>query len=273
MSASAYDCYTFCQFKYLLSTVLGIEDISGPSAALGKAAHSVLEEISKAKIAKQEMPDYKTLWQKEVSNILCKVEASKIKQIQKGLFDFIENSVYTPYKANTTAVEKYFRIKLEVKDAVFNIAGLVDRIDVIDDKTIEILDYKTGQRKTFMSNEKEKKDSISLYDDIQPRLYYLAAKTLYPSFENLLVTMIYLTDGGPFTVPLDKSSIEPTKELLYKRFLEIKENNDPQKNVGWWCQKMCSYGKSGVCNEIYNSLQENGLDFVTLRYKEERKPR
>jgi ATP-dependent helicase/DNAse subunit B len=49
-SASSYDLYTWCEFKYFLQQVLNFEDEAGAAALLGKMAHKVLEILSNASI-------------------------------------------------------------------------------------------------------------------------------------------------------------------------------------------------------------------------------
>ena len=93
---------------------------------------------------------------------------------------------YSPIRNNTTHIELPF--KLDLKENRFllpnkdylQITGRIDRIDEIDKNTIEITDYKSGQRSPWLGTDKTKKNSETLKKDIQAQIYYLAVKQLFP---------------------------------------------------------------------------------------------
>lgn len=284
LSASGYNTSSWCMWKWALSYLFKFEDEAGPAALIGKIVHQVCEDISKLCIDDYDgfikNPNIEELWNnsynqytKEEPHIAAKIEDGKLKKVIKGFYDLMAGE-YSPIRDNTISVERYFRIPIEEnrfkigKDEYFTIRGLIDRIDILDENTIEILDYKTGGRGDWLSSSKEKKDNVTLKDDIQPRMYHLAAKTLYPKIKNILVTFVYITDGGPVTIPfIDEDALE-TKNVLYKRFATIKNSVDPERNKTWRC-RFCGFSdkKSNACNIVWEEKNELGMDFIENKYQ------
>lgn len=286
LSASSYDSYTWCEFQFYLTQILGFYDESGPAATLGHLSHHVLEILSRLSILKHKKDskywNAEYLWQicfnhyaKERPDIFEKIDSSKLKKVAKGTFALI-NSEYSPINERTIAAETPFSIPVQDNELAFeidgqkhylNLRGRIDRIDKINDSTIEIMDYKTGTRTNYKSSDRAKKDEISLRDEIQPRLYHLAAKHLFPWAENIIVTFIYLADGGPISVPFCDQDIHKTYDMIKKRYFTIKNNSSPQKtSEKWKCRSLCSFYKDGTCDGVYKEMHENGYDFTTTKY-------
>ena len=80
------------------------------------------------------------------------------------------------------AVEKDFRIPV----GRFTVLGFMDRVDRIDDETIEIIDYKTN-RQLFTREEVD--------DSLQMSLYEVAARRLWPWVKNVRLTFLMLRHG------------------------------------------------------------------------------
>ena len=104
---------------------------------------------------------------------------------------------------------------------------------------------------------------------MQCLLYYFAAKKQYKNVQSVLTTFIYTTEKKPFTVVLIESDIERLMERIRLRFRSIKDNNDPQRNKGWWCKHICSYGaKSGICDKVWKEKNSMGIGFIKDFYYE-----
>jgi rubrerythrin len=296
ISASSYNTYDQCQWKWFLSYSLGIEDASGGAAILGNVCHDVFETMSIASIEKKSPKhkdfDLKHQWDKwfneykeKNEEIFKTIKDDKIRKIYKGAQNLLEGKYkdYTPINPNTICAEQYFKISIKedrfkIPDHIrsnddqthFSIRGFIDRIDKIDDETLEIIDYKTGSRASFMSDSKDKKDGETLRDDIQPRMYHLASKVLYPEIKNFLITFIYTTDGGPITTPMCDEDISDTKEMIYNRYMHVLNNTNPQQNKSWRC-RFCAFDKSktNLCDQLYDekqSMGQQGLEFLQLKY-------
>ena len=276
LSASAYECYSMCQWKYFLGYVAKLPDESGPAALLGSISHHVLEILSRASVNKHpknsKIWDIEYLWKicfdryaKTNPLIIDKLQPAKIRTVSKGLIDLIA-SEYSPVRNNTIAVEHYFKLPIKVDDGTYYISGFIDRIDQRDPDTIEIIDYKTGQRTDFKSKDRSKKDSVRLSEDIQPQIYYMAAKQLYPNVKNVVVSFIYIVDGGVVTALFSDEDVPTIQGRIVNRLRDIKSCNDPQRTTGWHCNVMCSFGKSGICDNLWEEKEDLGFEFVQNKY-------
>jgi hypothetical protein len=247
-------------------------------------SHKVLEILSRAAIVKHDPaskiwnPEY--LWNlsfnhyyNDEPHIAEQIQNDKLKKVCKGIHELLA-SEYTPVRDNTISAEAAFNIPLiepqfllPGEDAkYFTLRGRIDRVDKLNDDTIEVVDYKSGTRINYDSADRHKKEPSDLHKEIQPRMYHLAAKDLYPWAKNVLVTFIYFTDGGPVTVPFCDEDIVETRNMLLRRFRAIKGNQDPQRNISWKCRKLCSFGLDGTCDNVWNEGKEFGLPFVEDKY-------
>ena len=290
LSPSSYNCYSQCEFKWLLTNNLKFSDPPGPAAILGHIGHRLFETMSLASMANVDRShkvfDAAAMWpvwfnyyQKKNPEEAARIKNDKIKKLCKGIIALMDTP-YSPVTDKTIAAEQYARIPIQEDRFIIDpnatnplykyatVRGIIDRIDQVDKDTIEIIDYKCGQRKEFLSNNKEKIDEISLRSSIQPRIYYMAAKKLFPDIKNILVTFVYVTDGGPITALFDDDDIEETKDKIYKRFSAIKFNESPERNLSWKC-RFCPHNrdKSGICDEVWEEIKDFGLEFVTNKYE------
>jgi hypothetical protein len=287
LSASSFSTHSWCPFKYYLQYTLGFQDEAGPAALIGTISHKVLEILSHASINKHDKKskiwDESYLWEisfnhyyNEVPHIAETIANDKLKKVCSGIHELLK-SEYTPIRDNTISAEVSF--DQEINDADFSlnrdndnnikylkVRGRIDRVDKIDDQTVEIIDYKTGSRVDWDSKERNKKDSLSLYNDIQPRMYHLAAKSIYPWAKNFLITFIYIVDGGPITIPFCDYDIDFTKEILRKKLKNIKNDDNPDRNITWKCKSLCGFGKSGTCDMVWQEKQDLGKEFVEEKY-------
>jgi hypothetical protein len=283
LSASSYDTYSWCEWKWFLQQVLGFEDQAGAAAYMGTMAHKVLELLSKAVVVghpkESKAWDVDYLWKiafnhyfNEEPALAEQIEPDKLKKVCKGIHDLL-NSEYTPIRHNTISAELAFNIeikepdfKLKDIDKYFTLRGRIDRVDQIDEETIEVVDYKTGSRVCWNSDDRHKKTPEDLFKDIQPKMYHLASKHLYPWAKNCLVTFIYITDGGPVTVPFIDEDLLETKEIIKRRLKTIQANINPERNLGWKC-KLCTFSRDGTCDNVWDEKDEVGLDFVEKKYR------
>ena len=83
---------------------------------------------------------------------------------------------------NVLAIEKEFRLPV----GRFTVLGFIDRVDWVDDETIEVIDYKTN-RMLFTREEVD--------HSLQMSLYHLAARELWPWAKNIRLTFHMLRHG------------------------------------------------------------------------------
>lgn len=205
-------------------------------------------------------------------------QRAKYSGILNGIH-WILGTPYNPRDCNTIATENRFDIAIEGPRFItgrkddgqykyLELLGFIDRIDQIDDDTIEIIDYKTGSLGHWPPGSKQGDKTLEdFYEDIQCLLYYYAARRLYPQFKQVLVTFIYTTKKKTFTVSMGEEDIRRLEEKVRLRFTSIRNNEEPKQNNGFWCKHICSYGdKTGICKKVWNEKNQMGTDFVQLYY-------
>ena len=108
---------------------------------------------------------------------------------------------------------------------------------MVDWKTGRRLDWATGEEKTY-----EK-----LLVDPQLLLYNYAISKAFPEYEQSIMTIFYIKDGGPFSMCFDKSDQDKFLGMLKDTFQSIKANNKPKplssKRNHWKCTKLCHFYK------------------------------
>ena len=198
---------------------------------------------------------------------------------------------FDPRKRKIVDAEPHFNIPIErewanykyemedgelIAEGQLGIKGTIDLITEVDDGIIEIIDWKTGQRYDWAKGkEKTYKD---LQRDFQLLLYYYAARHLYPDAHTIIITIVFVRDGGPFTMCFDDEEIAHTEALIENRFEEIQhclypEMVDPTQR-DFRCSKICDYykmpapnGKGNFCKFINEQVYEIGIDKVVQQYK------
>ena len=149
------------------------------------------------------------------------------------------------------------------------IKGTIDLITELPDRTIEVIDWKTGQRLDWATG--ERKDYDKLMKDTQLLLYHYAISKIYPKYSNIIMSIFFCRDGGPFTLAFDESDMKEFLETLKKTFQEITRNKFPKpvsdNRSSFKCQKLCHYYKTNwpetnetMCNYIEDQIYTIGID-------------
>ena len=206
-----------------------------------------------------------------------------------------KNGIFDPRQRQIIAAEPQFEYVIDKPWANYNwrlpsgekisgklgIKGTIDLITEVGEGIIEIVDFKTGQRLDWGSKkDNDIKTYVKLCDDFQLMLYCYAAKRLYPHAKQIIVSIFYIRDGGPYTICMDDTTTQKVEELLQQRFQEISVCNHPQmldhSQKHFKCTRICDYfkaqspnGKTNMCRFIYDKIREKGIDWVTDNYTEE----
>lgn len=205
----------------------------------------------------------------------CKTQIENALDYNDGQFD--------PRKRNIVATEPTFDILIEEDWAKYDyqlpdgnrakgqlaIKGTVDLITEVDDSIIEVVDWKTGQRKNWATG--EIKTYEKLLDDAQLLLYNYAISKLYPDYDQSIMSIFFTRDGGPFSMCFDKSDEDRFLGMLKKRFEEIQRNHKPQpvdpRRWDFRCKRLCHFCKNNwpgtnknMCEYVEEKLHTIGYD-------------
>lgn len=281
--SSSFTRWDFCQQLFFIEYVLGWSGPDSRAATRGTMVHKVLEILANVKLAHQNDTTYVDdicddisldmsvdidlitekvfgYYAKHTSHIAW--EDKDYKDTRKLVYKAIEfnDGMFDPRNKDIIDVEKRFDFEIEEPWALYkfehdgemiegflSLKGTIDQINKIDDDTLEILDWKTGARKDWATG--EEKTHEKLREDVQLRMYHYAATKVYPEYKNIMCTIDYIKDGGPFTICFDESDIEQTKEIIRKRFEIIKKSCSPKRiwedntKDRWKCKRLCHASK------------------------------
>lgn len=152
---------------------------------------------------------------------------------------FRENS---PLKRKIIGAEVPFQEVFEN----FKVQGFIDLVTEIDDETLEVRDYKTG-------NFTKKTDEA--WKDLQMRIYSLIIKKMYPKYKYVLMTLDYLKKT-PITVCFSAEDDEKTLQFLGRAYKEIVNAENPERKKSFKCTWCVGYEECGKIRERF--LDKNG---------------
>ena len=152
------------------------------------------------------------------------------------------------------------------------IKGTIDLVTTVSDDTIEVIDWKTGQRKNWATG--KPKDLEYLQNDPQLLLYYYAISHMFPQFKHTIMTIFFVRDGGPFSLCFDDSDKDKFLGMLEQRFKEIKNSSNPKilpyrddPKPNWKCSRLCHFYKTKwpgtetrMCNHVQDHIKTKGMD-------------
>lgn len=207
-----------------------------------------------------------------------------------------KDGIFDPRKRNIVDAEPHFDFVIEKEWARYDwvlpngenisgflgIKGTIDLITSHEGGILEIVDWKTGQRKDWATKIKsqEEKTYDKLCLDFQLMLYYYAARHLYPDAKQIIVSIMFVRDGGPFTICMDEETINGVERRLCERFQQISACQYPAMQDAtqrdFRCTKICDYYREvgtpngdNICKFIHQQIGKKGIDEVTKKYTQE----
>lgn len=209
-------------------------------------------------------------------------------ELDDGYWDPRNHKIVMPeLYFNFEIEEPWAKYKYEVADGTImegqlGLKGTVDLICDISDEvtnTYLYMDFKTGARRDHsLDGDKAVKNWSKLYhDDFQLRLYHLALSKLFPD-KNWIISIVYMKDGGAFSLPFGPDDIPKTMKMIRDRFEVIKNTVKPKARISYRCSRWCHFGKTNyvdqdgndtgktICQHFRNEIDKKGLDRVVGEY-------
>jgi len=185
LSYSRLSRFETCPLSYRLHYIEKKQAEPGLPLRFGKTVHAVLERLLKEVLddertgplsEERALELYREAWSAEgLTGIEVFEEGLRI------LRDFIREQGVVDHR-DILAVEKEFRLPV----GPFTVLGFIDRVDWVDDETIEVIDYKTNHQ-LFARDEVE--------SSLQLSLYHVAAQRLWPWAKKVKLTFWMLRHG------------------------------------------------------------------------------
>ena len=315
-----------CEQQYFMEYVLGWRGPSGQKADKGTIVHKVLEILAVIKKAQQDNIDFiddDVVGKVSVSNYSLNVLIEEVykyyseanshhkwalkdyKDCHAWVYKAIEfnEGMFDPRNRHILCPEQHFDIEIKKPWSAYSydtpdgklegylaLKGTIDLITLVNDNTIEIIDWKTGRRLDWATG--QEKTLEKLQSDPQLRIYHYAISNLYPHIDHIIFSIYFINDGGPFSICFDKSDIPKTEDMLRQKFDIVKNTRKPRLNKSWMCNKLCHFGKTTFdnthieaekeyrdsqtckigsamtkCEQVKHDLELYGMDQVVSLYK------
>jgi len=204
-----------------------------------------------------------------------------------GFLDYDENGSCDPRRQKIVAAEPFFDIEIKkdwakVDDGYLSIKGTVDLITEIEHdgvKILNVIDYKTGSRVDWNKSGMPPKTYSKLQDDTQLMLYYYATKALYPDYDCAIINIVFVRDGGLFSICFDDEHLQVLEDRLKKTLKDAKRCKVPDlfdpNHRDFRCKNICHFGKTkyknsdnNICKHIHKEIKSKGIEKVIDEYTE-----
>ena len=300
--------WELCNHKCYLNYGLGFKFPANRKAEMGNILHKCCELLALRRLAEQknetsfieqdtgekyniaeinEESVFKIAHNFYVPNSVFQYEEENFQDIKTWLHDLMlyRNGMYNPLKREIIDVEKFWDMEVDCDWAKYEydiqgqnlkgklrIKGTFDLITRVDDKTIELTDYKSGSATDWASG--QDKDCKKLQTDIQMKLYHYAMEKLYPQYPYKILTLFFTNKNwqGPRSVCFSQEDIVHTEERLKQYFETIGETNKPNRIVPSFKCRFCAYSKEifkngkTYCDFFHQEIKKKGIENVTEQY-------
>lgn len=325
--SSSYNTHSMCEQQFFGEYVLGWRGLSGQKADKGTIVHKVLEILAMIKQGQQNnishINDKEFLGEIDINNYSLNTIIEKVykhyseanshhkwsikdyKDCHSWVYKAIEfnGGMFDPRNRHILCPEQHFDITIKKPWAAYSydtpdgklegylaIKGTIDLITLLNDQTIEIVDWKTGRRLDWATGQEKTQEKLE--KDPQLRIYHYAISHLYPHIDHIIFSIYFINDGGPFSICFDKSDIPETEDMLRKKFEIVKNTKKPRLHKSWMCSKLCHFGKTTFentsvtpmveyrsnqitpvgqivckCEQIKHDIDLHGMDVVVNSYK------
>ncbi|WP_375757391.1 RecB family exonuclease [Corallococcus exercitus] len=185
LSYSRLTRFEQCPLSYRLHYIEKKQAEPGLALRFGKTIHAVLERLMKEVLddersgplsEERAIELYRKAWSAEqLTGMDVFAEGLRI------LRDFIRDQGVVDHR-DVLAIEKEFWLPV----GPFTVLGFIDRVDWVDDETVEVIDYKTNHQ-LFTRDEVD--------TSLQLSLYHVAAQRLWPWAKKVKLTFWMLRHG------------------------------------------------------------------------------
>jgi len=214
-SYSALDTFKTCQLKYKFQEIDKIKVPKSKEAVFGTIIHSTLKFLHTPRPVPPTIEEileyYNNLWNSNVYESKDE-EVAVLNGGVKILEEYYKNN--NPKNFNIIDLET--RFNLEITDEV-TIAGIIDRIDRLEDGTFEIIDYKTSKNLPAQND---------VDNNLQLSIYYLAILDRWPKLEKpIKLSLYFLKHGVKLSTTRTPKQISQTKLHILDLVKEIGKGN------------------------------------------------
>ena len=313
LRSSSIGSYELCPNSFWIEYCLGHKTPSNSKAAKGSITHKVLEILAMAKLANQNglvnftesesnhtFLAYPNIEINEAMDVAWnyytqgpeshhKWEKSDYEDCFKWVnmaLDF-NDGMFSPLKRNVFWPEQYFDLEITREDAAYyvdgvkhylRIRGTIDLLTKLEDPGIyELIDWKTGQKLNWGTG--QRKTYQTLLKDKQLVMYYYALRRILPDAKQIIMTIMYIRDGGPTSMVYNDKSFKDAEQMIVDKFNEIRNCQKPKLIYpAMPCWSFCLLGKhtkdgnktkiykESKCYTMNQELKQIGLEKMQEKY-------
>jgi DNA helicase II / ATP-dependent DNA helicase PcrA len=225
LSASDLDLYLTCPLKYKFARVFGIPQEPTINQRFGILIHNVLERFHKEEDADGDglarlMALFEAGWRR--SGFGSSDDELQFRDRAREAM-----RLYSERERESEGVPVWLERKFDIKIGEHHVRGRVDRVDRLPGGDHELIDYKTGERKS----------EDDLESDLQLALYRLAAREAW-EVEASVGSYYYVLDGEKVAAPVrsdDAERVERTVLQVGEGVLGQDFEPRPSPKVCGWC--------------------------------------
>ena len=266
ISASSLELFDNCQFKYYLERILKHKFPENIKGICGNIVHKVLEILARYNknrcVSRRRHKHPEDILKITLAHYSRKYPLLSIMDYESFCNEMLQNALKSGYGASVLngdiiGIEKVFWFALSKNGTVLFITdkeppkgdyilvnGFIDLVNKIDNDTLWITDWKTV--KTRPSRH---------FDKWQARIYEIAARLMYPEYNNIVLHFVYLQLGKIDPVLYSKSDHDNNMQTIAAKAKEISSIKMPGRNKGW----LCNFCDRKVCESEYNVILNQHL--------------
>jgi DNA helicase II / ATP-dependent DNA helicase PcrA len=200
LSASDLDLYLTCPLKYKFTRVFGIPQESTINQRFGILIHNVLERFHKdgpGEDGRERLMDlFEAGWRR--SGFGSSDDELQFRDRARAAMN-----LYWEREREAEGEPVWLERKFDIKIGPHHVRGRVDRVDRLPDGSHELIDYKTGLRKS----------EEDLESDLQLALYRLAAREAW-DVEAATGSYYYVLDGDKVAAPTKPDDAERVERTV-----------------------------------------------------------
>lgn len=220
-SYSALDSFTTCPQKYKYEHIEKLRGDKSPEQIFGTLVHSALEHYySKA-------PVFPTL-DEVLTRFRDAVHESALPEVDQPRYEQSGVDMITRFAkknpawtAHVIGLETRFAVDITDPDSteVHILSGIIDRVDAINDDTIEIIDYKTSRKLPAQSD---------VDKNLQLSVYHMAALKRWPSFAQkaIKLSLYFLRANEKLTTTRTPAHIAETESHVQSVIRDIQSSTE-----------------------------------------------
>ena len=256
LSYSKMDRYQTCPLSYKLHYIDKHRSQPSDPLIFGKLIHKCLEDYVEKQIPGEDA--ILEIFTEEYTNEKL-TDQIMFDEGRKMLINWVKNNPDVHSK-NILGIEQEIRLNI----AGFNLIGYIDRVDQIDDDTIEIIDYKTNR----MIFSREDVDN-----NLQMSIYTIALQDLYPD-KKIVCRFDMLRHGFSMHTKRSKEQLDTAVEYIKSVGTQLETATKFNAKLNTNCIYCDHRTNCGVFQRALLGKQEficediNDLDSVAKEYQE-----